>query len=185
MRTSPVTDAELADHAQGGDSEAFGALIERHAERARRVARAALLDPHDADDAVQDALFSAWRALGRFDVTRPFGPWFLKIVVNAAADLRRRRALRRTEEVPAGAPDPGPSPERAADRALLREALDRALATLPERRRMALVLHDAEGYVHEEIAAMLDVPVGTVRSDVFHARRAMRAALGPMGGSSE
>jgi RNA polymerase sigma-70 factor (ECF subfamily) len=48
---------------------------------------------------------------------------------------------------------------------------------------MALVLHDAEGYVHEEIAAMLDVPVGTVRSDVFHARRAMRAALGPIGGS--
>ena len=183
MRTSPVTDAELAEQARGGDSEAFGALVERHAGRARRLARAALLDPNDADDAVQDALFSAWRAFGRFDPARPFGPWFLKIVVNAAADLRRRRTLRRTEEVPEGTPDPRPAPSRDAERAELREALDRALATLPERRRMALVLHDAEGYVHEEIAAMLDVPVGTVRSDVFHARRAMRAALGPMGES--
>lgn len=183
MRTSPVTDAELAAQACGGSSEAFGALVERHAERARRIARAALLDPHDADDAVQDALFSAWRAIGRFDPVRPFGPWFMKIVVNAAADLRRRRKLRQTEEVPESTADPGSTPDRDADRALLREALDRALATLPERRRMALVLHDAEGYVHEEIAAMLDVPVGTVRSDVFHARRAMRAALGPIGGS--
>ena len=183
MRTSPVTDAELAAQARAGSSEAFGALVERHAERARRVARAALLDPHDADDAVQDALYSAWRALDRFDPARPFGPWFVKIVVNAAADLRRRRKLRQTEAVPESTPDSRAGPDRDLDQALLREALDRALATLPERRRMALVLHDAEGYVHEEIAAMLDVPVGTVRSDVFHARRAMRAALDPMGGS--
>jgi RNA polymerase sigma-70 factor (ECF subfamily) len=180
MRTLPVTDAELAAQARGGSSEAFGELVERHAERARRVARAALLDPHDADDAVQDALFSAWKALGRFDVARPFGPWFLKIVVNAAADFRRRRTLRQTEEVPERTADPRATPERDTDRALLRESLDRALATLPARQRTALVLHDAEGYVHEEIAAMLEVPVGTVRSDVFHARRAMRAALDPV-----
>jgi RNA polymerase sigma factor (sigma-70 family) len=180
---APVTDAELASRAASGDGEAFGTLVERHAARARRVARAALLEPHDADDAVQDALFSAWRAIDRFDPARPFGPWFLRIVVNAAADLRRRRSLRRTEEVPATAADPGSSPERDTDRALLREALDKALATLPERRRIALVLHDAEGYGHDEIATMLNVPVGTIRSDVFHARRAMRAALPELGGT--
>lgn len=179
MRTPTVTDAELATQAQQGSGEAFGALVERHAKRARRVARAALLDPHDADDAVQDALYSAWRALARFDPARPFGPWFLRIVVNAAADVRRRRKLRRTEEVPEAASDPRSSPERDTERALLRETLDRALATLPERRRTALVLHDAEGYGHDEIALVLGIPVGTVRSDVFHARRAMRAALGP------
>lgn len=180
-----MTDAELAANAMDGDSEAFGVLVGRHAERARRVARAALLDAHDADDAVQDALFSAWRAINRFDPARPFGPWLMKIVVNAAADLRRRRKLRQTDEVPEGTADTGPTPDRETDRALLRAALDRALATLPERRRIALVLHDAEGYVHEEIATMLDVPVGTVRSDVFHARRAMRVALGPRGGSDQ
>lgn len=184
MRTAPVTDAELAAEAQRGSGQAFGALVARHAERARRVARAALRDPHDADDAVQDALYSAWQGMARFDPARPFGPWFMRIVVNAAADLRRRRKIRRTEAIPEGAGDTAPGPDREADRALLREALDRALATLPERRRLALVLHDAEGYVHEEIATMLDVPVGTVRSDVFHARRAMRAALGTLGGTA-
>lgn len=174
-----MTDAELADRARAGDGDAFGALVERHAPLARRIARSALLDPHDADDAVQEALFSAWRAIGRFDPARPFAPWFLRIVVNAAADLRRRRTLRRTDAIPEAAPDPGVSPARSADRALLREALDRAMAALPERRRMALVLHDAEGYGHDEIATMLGAPVGTIRSDVFHARRAVRAALGP------
>lgn len=174
-----MTDAELAAQAQAGDGDAFGTLVERHAPLARRIARAALLDPHDADDAVQDALFSAWRAIGRYDPTRPFAAWFLRIVVNAAADLRRRRTLRRTEAIPAEAADTGRSPARDADRALLRDALQQALAGLPERRRMALVLHDAEGYGHEEIADLLGAPVGTIRSDVFHARRAVRAALGP------
>jgi len=176
---TPVTDAELAEQAQAGSGEAFGALVERHAGLARRVARAALLDPHDADDAVQDALFAAWRAIGRFDLRRPFAPWFLRIVVNAAADLRRRRTLRRMGDLPEGAVAPGPSPQRSAERAELREALDRALAALPERRRMAVMLHDAEGYGHDEIAGMLGAPVGTIRSDVFHARRALRTALGP------
>jgi RNA polymerase sigma-70 factor (ECF subfamily) len=173
-----VTDAELAGRAARGDGEAFGQLVERHALVARRIARAALLDPHDADDAVQDATFSAWRHLDQYDGARPFAPWFLRIVVNAAADLRRRRAVRRVDQVSEAIPDPGPSPELSTDRALLRERLDVALRTLPERHRIAVVMHDAEGFGHAEIAGMLGVPEGTIRSDVFHARRALRAVLG-------
>jgi RNA polymerase sigma-70 factor (ECF subfamily) len=173
-----VTDAELAGRAARGDGEAFGQLVERHALVARRIARAALLDPHDADDAVQDATFSAWRHLDQYDGARPFAPWFLRIVVNAAADLRRRRGVRRVDQVPEAIPDPGPSPELSTDRALLRERLDVALRTLPERHRIAVVMHDAEGFGHAEIAGMLGVPEGTIRSDVFHARRALRAVLG-------
>ena len=173
-----MTDAELAGRAARGDGEAFGQLVERHALVARRVARAALFDAHDADDAVQDATFSAWRHLDRYDTARPFAPWFLRIVVNAAADLRRRRAVRRADQVFEVIPDPGPSPELSTDRALLRERLDVALRTLPERHRIAVVMHDAEGFGHAEIAGMLGVPEGTIRSDVFHARRALRTALG-------
>ena len=173
-----MTDAELAGRAARGDGEAFGQLVERHALVARRIARAALLDPHDADDAVQDATFSAWRHLDQYDGARPFAPWFLRIVVNAAADLRRRRAVRRVDQVSEAIPDPGPSPELSTDRALLRERLDVALRTLPERHRIAVVMHDAEGFGHAEIAGMLGVPEGTIRSDVFHARRALRAVLG-------
>ena len=173
-----MTDAELAGRAARGDGEAFGQLVERHALVARRIARAALLDPHDADDAVQDATFSAWRHLDQYDGARPFAPWFLRIVVNAAADLRRRRGVRRVDQVSEAIPDPGPSPELSTDRALLRERLDVALRTLPERHRIAVVMHDAEGFGHAEIAGMLGVPEGTIRSDVFHARRALRAVLG-------
>ncbi|MBA2627774.1 MAG: sigma-70 family RNA polymerase sigma factor, partial [Gemmatimonadales bacterium] len=106
-------------------------------------------------------------------------PWLLRIVLNSARDLRRRRIVRRTEAVPESQASTTASPERETERALLRERLATALATLPERQRLAVTLFDAEGYPHAEIAAMLGVPEGTVRSDVFHARRALRKELAP------
>lgn len=172
-----VTDAELAAQAAAGNADAFGQLVERHAPAARRVARLFLRDDDDADDAVQDGLLSAWRALGRFDTARPFRPWLLRIVLNSARDLRRRRVVRKTEQLPDAQASLSPGPERDTDRVLLRARLDTALATLPERQRLAVMLFDAEGYPHAEIAALLGVPEGTVRSDVFHARRALRKLL--------
>jgi RNA polymerase sigma-70 factor (ECF subfamily) len=172
-----VTDAELATRAAAGDPDAFGELVERHAPTARRLARTLTSDPADADDAVQDGLLAAWRAIDRYDPARPFRPWLLRIVLNAARDLLRRRRVRRTEPLPVAYPSDAPDPERDAGRALLRERLVEALATLPERRRLAVTLFDGEGYAHGEIAELLGVPEGTVRSDVFHARRALRDAL--------
>jgi RNA polymerase sigma-70 factor (ECF subfamily) len=72
-----------------------------------------------------------------------------------------------------------PGPDRAADVSALHGALKQALATLPERQRVAVVLFDVEGYTHGEIAEVLGIPAGTVRSHVFHARRALRTALAP------
>ncbi len=174
-----VNDAELAALAARGDGDAFGRLIERHAPGARRVARLFLRDADDADDAVQDGLLSAWRALDRFDTTRPFRPWLMRIVLNSARDLRRRRTVRQTDQLPESQASRTPGPERETERRLLRSRLDAALATLPERQRLAVTLFDAEGYPHAEIAALLGVPEGTVRSDVFHARRALRKVLAP------
>ncbi len=174
-----VTDAELAAEAASGNPDAFGRLVERHAPAARRVARLFLQDGDDADDAVQDGMLSAWRAIDRFDTGRPFRPWLLRIVLNSARDLRRRRVVRRTEQLPDSQASRTPGPEHETDRRLLRARLDAALATLPERQRVAVTLFDAEGYPHAEIAALLGVPEGTVRSDVFHARRALRKELAP------
>src|SRR2546425_5163159 len=87
-----------------GDRAAFGALAQRYAGVARRVARAVLSDPDDADDAAQDALLSALVKLDQYDPRRPFGPWLLRIVANAATDRRRRRTVRR---VGPPAPPPG------------------------------------------------------------------------------
>lgn len=176
-RTSGVRDAELAALAQAGDREAFGVLVSRYAAQARRVARAALGNTADADDAAQDGFLAALKNLGRYDPQRPFGPWLLRIVANAATDRLRRGRVRAAEALPAGLAAPQPGPDRETDSRAFQEALRAALATLPERQRMAIVLFDVEGYSHAEIAEMLRVPQGTVRSYVFHARRALRTAL--------
>src|SRR2546429_8759204 len=84
-------EAGLVARIRAGDRAAFGVLAERYAGVARRVARAVLGDPDDADDAAQDALLSALVKLDQYDPRRPFGPWLLRIVANAATDRRRRR----------------------------------------------------------------------------------------------
>lgn len=179
MRISTEPETELARRAADGDADAFGELAVRHAESARRIARALLGNPEDADDAVQDGVLAAWRSIDRYDPARPFGAWLMRIVLNAARDRGRRRKVREAEPLSPTLPLRQSLPDQEAGRALLREALGAALRTLPERQRVAVTMFDAEGYSHDEIAGLLDVPAGTVRSDVFHARRALRTALAP------
>lgn len=179
MRIPNVTDAELAARAATGDGDAFGELVDRHAPAARRVARALLGNDHDADDAAQDGFLAAWRAIDRYDPARPFRPWLMRIVLNAARDMGRRRAVRDTDPIPMDAAGHEAGPDRETDRALLRSRLTAALGRLPERQRIAITMFDAEGYAHAEIADVLGIPEGTVRSDVFHARRALRSELAP------
>jgi RNA polymerase sigma-70 factor, ECF subfamily len=170
-------ESALVGRALAGDRAAFGQLVQRYAGVTRRVARAVLGDPDDADDAAQDALLSALVKLGQYDPRRPFGPWLLRIVANAATDRRRRRRVRRVEPLDPGMVAGGARPDTAAERRALSERLRQALAELPERRRIAVVLFDVEGYSHAEIAEVLGVPEGTVRSEVFHARRRLRGLL--------
>jgi RNA polymerase sigma-70 factor (ECF subfamily) len=170
-------DAALVARARAGDRTAFGMLVGRYADQARRVARAVLQDPDDADDAAQDAFLAALVKLEQYDATRPFGPWLLRIVANAATDRRRRRAVRRTEVLDPGLVGGGPQPDTVAEREVFQARLRQVLRELPERRRMAVVLFDVEGYSHAEIAEILGMPEGTVRSEVFHARRRLRTLL--------
>lgn len=172
-----VAEAELVVRTLAGDRVAFGHLVERYAAQARRVARGVLGDPDDADDAAQDGFLSALVKLHQFDARRPFGPWLMRIVANAATDRRRRRQVRRAEPLDPGLVGGGSRPDSDAERGELAERLKQALAELPPRRRTAVVLFDVEGYSHAEIAGMLGIPEGTVRSEVFHARRRLRALL--------
>ncbi|HYX83292.1 MAG TPA: sigma-70 family RNA polymerase sigma factor [Gemmatimonadales bacterium] len=171
------SDNDLVTKALAGERDAFGVLVERYAAQARRVARAVLRDPDDADDAAQDGFLSALVKLGQYDAKRPFGPWLMRIVANAATDRRRRRTVRRTEPLDIGLVGGGPRPDSAALRSELADRLQAALAELPARRRIAVVLFDVEGYSHAEIADVLGIPEGTVRSEVFHARRRLRTLL--------
>src|SRR5690606_1923696 len=180
MRNLDVTDAELAARAAGGDDTAFGVLVDRHAPAVRRAARVLLGNEHDADVAAQDGFLAAWRAIDRFDGNRPFRPWLMRIVLNAARDLRRRATVRQAEPLSPVEASTRPGPDRETDRSILRRKLAEAMATLPERQRLAVTMFDADGYAHAEIAEVLGIPEGTVRSDVFHGRRALRGQLGPM-----
>ncbi|NNG17893.1 MAG: sigma-70 family RNA polymerase sigma factor, partial [Gemmatimonadales bacterium] len=145
-------------------------------------ARTILSEPEDADDAAQEAFLTAWRKLRQYDLTRPFRPWFLRIVANAARDIRRARRVRETEPLAPGLASTEASPAEATEQSLLRERLDTALRGLSERQRLAVVMFDVEGYAHADIAEVLGVPEGTVRSLVFHGRRALRKALSPIMG---
>jgi RNA polymerase sigma-70 factor, ECF subfamily len=177
VRTTNSDEAALVQRALAGDRDAFGALVHRYQAQVRRVTRAVLGDPDEADDAAQDAFLSALSKLAQFDPRRPFGPWLMRIASNAAIDRRRRQSVRRAEPIDEAMVDGRDRTDRAAERRRLSEHLRAALAELPERQRLAVTLYDAEGYSHAEIAAILGVPEGTVRSDVFHARRRLRVLL--------
>lgn len=160
--------------ARSGDTEAFGALVRLHQRRAYAVARAIVGTHEDAEDAVQDGFLHAYRALQRFRPEQAFGSWLYRIVANAALDLTRRRKVRATDELPPEVASPFRDPGEAGE---LRQRLDGALAALPARQRSVVVLHDVEGFNHAEIGAMLRIPEGTARSDLHHARTALRRLL--------
>ena len=167
----------LVARALAGDRTALGVLVTRFAAPVRRLAYAILRDADEADDAAQDGVLQALVKLDRYDPSRPFGPWLMRIVANAAIDRRRRRAVRETSELDEGLVGGGPLPDVEVDRLALRQRLAMALDTLPQRYRMALVLFDVEGYSQAEIAEILGVAPGTVRSAEFHARRRLRRWL--------
>ena len=160
--------------AQQGDTSSFAQLVRRHQQRAYAVARAVLLSHEDAEDAVQEGFLHAHRALSRFRPDQPFGAWLHRIISNAALDLARRRKVRDTDELVDTHASPFRDPAEADE---LHDRLRSALKQLPDRQRSVLVLHDVEGYKHAEIGAMLGIPEGTARSDLHHARAAMRTIL--------
>lgn len=180
----PAGDPELVRRARRGDPGARDALARRCRRAAYLLAIQLLRDPDAAQDLAQDAVLSFFASLGRFRDGRPIEPWLFAIVRNRARDLGRRRRARPTEplERPDGEPprrivDLAPGPEADAARRELQALLWRVLGTLPEPQREILVLRDYQDLTYEEIARVLDVPLGTVMSRLHRARRAARAAV--------
>lgn len=162
---------------QRGDLDAFAALVRAHQRRAYAVARAIVLTHEDAEDAVQEGFLHAFRALDRFLPDQAFGAWLHRIVANAALDITRRKKVRDAETLAESIASPFRDPAESDE---LRRRLRQALATLGERQRAVIVLHDIEGFKHAEIGRMLGIPEGTARSDLHHARARLRQALGPV-----
>jgi len=173
----PSDEKDLVLAAQRGEQAAFSELVRRHQRRAYAVARAIVINHEDAEDAVQEAFLHAYRAIDRFLPDQAFGAWLHRIVANAALDATRRRKVRDADELPETVASPFKDP---AEKSELRQRLTEALATLPDRQRAVIVLHDVEGYKHAEIGKMLDIPEGTARSDLHYARSQLRLVLGAM-----
>ena len=173
VRTSH-TERELVTAAQRGDRTAFAGLVEMHQRRAYAIARAIVYVHEDAEDAVQEAFLRAYQALGKFRPEEPFGAWLSRIVANAALDITRRKKIRRADELSEFLADRFSDPAESEE---LGRRLSEALRSLGDRARSVIVLHDVEGYTHVEIAKMLDIPEGTARSDLHHARRQLRKLL--------
>jgi RNA polymerase sigma-70 factor, ECF subfamily len=186
----PASDEQLLRDHVGGDPDAFAELVRRHRDRLWSVALRTLGDREEAADAVQDALLSAHRAAARFRGDSAVTTWLHRIVVNACLDRVRRRQSHPTVPLPGGTGHgdrdtpgvAGPEPAAPAvdhDTALVVRG---ALAQLPVEQRAALVLVDLQGYSVAEVAEILGVAEGTVKSRCARGRARLAVLLGHLRG---
>lgn len=166
-----VLDELLVTLAQAGDVQALDRLARRWRPRHYTLARRLLRDPDGAAEAVQDAWVSIVRGLAHVEDPARFPAWSYAVVTRRCRDLQRKRARAPLVDPDAKPPDPGPGPqESAAD-------LRRALAALPPDQAAAVALFYGDGLSGAEIAEALGVPLGTVKTRLFHARRTLRRRL--------
>jgi RNA polymerase sigma-70 factor (ECF subfamily) len=168
-------DAELVSKAAGGDEAAFAALVRRHERRVYNLAYRMLGREEDARDATQDVFLSCYRRLPSFRGEAAFTTWLHRVTVNAAYDILRRR--RGTVLGQDELPEPPPEPDHA-DRASASVDIQRALMRVPVEYRSAVVLHDIQGMAYEDVAVILNIPIGTVKSRIHRGRVALGRALG-------
>ncbi len=171
-------DADLLPGARAGDRDALDALLRRHEQQLHALCRRITGDPTDAVDALQEAMIAIVRGILRFDGRSKVSTWMYRVATNACLDELRRRRRRPTEPLPdlEEAP-PGGAP--ALDEGVTdRTALDEALAALPVEFRIPVVLRDVLGHDYAEIASLLAIPPGTVRSRIARGRAHLARSLG-------
>ena len=171
-----MTEADTIARAREGDGEAVRELYRRYSPRVYAVVRRLAGDDQLAEDWAQEAWVRAIRALPTFRGEARFSTWLHRIAVNSALHGRRWRDRRARHEV---ALSPATPASVRPEETTLRIGLERALDQLPNGMRQVLVLHDVQGYTHEEIAQALGVTPGTSKSQLFKARARMRSILRP------
>ncbi len=184
MKTDSMatTERELIRLAGTGDARAIRALYDRYAPRVYAVVRRIAGDDDLAQDYAQEAWIRAIRALPTFRGDSRFSTWLHRIAVNAALQALRKTETRRKRESPTPV-DIAIAPQHKD--ALLQKQLESALDGLPEGMRRVLILHDVEGYTHEEIGDVLGVTAGTSKSQLSKARAKMRVMLAGLDGAAQ
>lgn len=183
------TDLQLVRKARNGDRSAFDLLVLKYQSRVASIISRYVYDSQEVLDLTQEAFVKAYRAIGRFRGDSAFYTWLYRIAVNTAKNYlesRGRRPQGVADVADAETFDEGSrlrdvaSPERHLQRDQLKEALERAIEQLPEELRSAFLLREYEGLSYDDIARILECPIGTVRSRIFRARDAIDRQLGPL-----
>jgi len=169
-----------------GEIDGMQILVRVHSLKALRTAYLITHDQALAEDVVQDAFIRAYQGIAGFDLKRPFGPWFLRIVVREAIDAARRASPNRevrgidAQEVLRRLPDITAGPEEALEWAELHQEVWRALGTLPAKQRAAIVMRYYLELSEDEMARELGIAPGTVKSRLHVARTRLRTLLRPL-----
>lgn len=169
----------LISRARGGDREAFGELVEQYRDNVYRLAYRMCGNAYDADEAAQEAFVAAWRALPNFRGDAKFSTWLYRLTSNAAIDVMRREKRHQTvgDGEMVDLADDADSPQETVERTEQQEAVQKALSTLSEEYREVLLLRYMEELDYAEIAEVLQLPSGTVKSRINRAKAALKTAL--------
>jgi len=184
-------DRALVERVQAGDQQAYGLLVAKYQRKLLRLVSRLIRDPAEAEDVAQEAFIKAYRALPSFRGESAFYTWLYRIGVNTAKNwliANRRRAPTATEMDNTEAENYGESdllrdvdtPERLLMSKQIADTVNSAMAELPEELRTAVTLREIEGLSYEEIAQVMDCPIGTVRSRIFRARESIAQKLRPL-----
>jgi len=184
----PADDAALVKRCLEGDQRAYKELLHRYRRSVYSITFRMIGHREEARDLAQEVFIRAFRSLHRYDASRPFSSWIFKITSNLCIDYYRRKrhttiSLQETYDGDDERPrielvDPGPPPDEELFTKVQRERLDILLRSLPPRYRVVVVLRHKEEMSYDEIAAELDIPIGTVKARLHRAHRILRNKLG-------
>jgi RNA polymerase sigma-70 factor (ECF subfamily) len=184
-------DQQLVERAQRGDKQAFGLLVEKYQRKLARLISRLVRDPGEVEDVTQEAFVKAYRALPSFRGDSAFYTWLYRIGINTAKNYlvamgRRAPTSTEVEAEEAEGFESGEllreisTPESLLLTKEIAGTVNQAIEALPEELRSAIELRELEGMSYEEIAKLMDCPVGTVRSRIFRAREAIAERLKPL-----
>jgi RNA polymerase sigma-70 factor (ECF subfamily) len=176
--TTAAQDAELLGRVVDGDHEAFSQIMRNHEDRVFSVCLRIMGEREQALDATQETFLTAFRKAEQFKGEAALGTWIYRIAVNTCYDLLRKQKRRQTDPLPDHLEPADYAAENAVESAGLRHEIQQALAAIPEDFRVAIILSDVEGMGLPDVADVLGIPVGTVKSRIFRGRRLLARQLG-------
>jgi RNA polymerase sigma-70 factor (ECF subfamily) len=191
MSSDKDDDLLIVQRVQAGDKLAFNLLVSKYHRRVGRLLTRMVRNQEDIEDVVQETFIKAYRAIGNFRGDSAFYTWIYRIAINTAKNLlvtqgRRPSTLKESNDGDSETFEDNAAlsnidtPESLYQTKQIGEAVNEAMAALPEELRSAIVMREIDGLSYEEIAAAMDCPIGTVRSRIFRARESIAAKIKPL-----